>query len=448
MRYAIEPGLDIYRGEALATLRDFKDACVDMCVTSPPYWGLRDYGIPGTVWGGDANCKHTWNMKRVATEVGRGNWAQGVNGRGEVQPGGVDAKREPIRSSSKRGHCKKCGAWKGCLGLEPDPEMFIKHCVEVFREVRRVLKDEGTLWLNIGDSYASGGRKVYDVNHRPRKARRRGKLSGGTETVDMSSVPRPANPDGLKAKDLIGIPWMLAFALRADGWYLRSDIIWAKPNGMPESVTDRPTRAHEYLFLLAKSPNYYYNSEAIRTPPKAGTILRLSQPGLDDQAGRTRANSGRKTNGPMKAKLTKKDAKSTLLGNAHGRHFLGEAIPEAERRDKQRGHSRKHDGFNERWDQMTREEQIISGAQLRDVWWITPAQFSEAHFATFPEDLIRPCILAGAPVGGVVLDPFLGSGTTALVARKLGCKTIGIELNEEYIQIALRRLSQSVLGFA
>jgi DNA modification methylase len=233
-------------GDVLARLRSLAGGSVHCVVTSPPYWGLRDYDLPPSVWGGDLTCEHEWLLTAMATEVGRGNWAQGVNGRGEVQPGGVAAKREPIRSEAQTGFCQKCGAWLGCLGLEPTPQLFTEHVVEVFREVRRVLRKDGTCWVNMGDSYSSqpGQRKTTD------KIGPKQESNAGANTAPSRCV------EGLKPKDLCGMPWRVAFALQADGWWLRQDIIWAKPNPMPESVTDRCTKAHEYLFLLTKSARY------------------------------------------------------------------------------------------------------------------------------------------------------------------------------------------------
>lgn len=310
-------------------MRQFPDGCVDCCVTSPPYFGLRDYGMDGQ------------------------------------------------------------------LGLEPTPDGYVDRMVDVFREVRRLLKPTGTLWLNIGDSYAANrGYQVPDSKH-----------------IDVGNSQGAKVPDGYKAKDLLMIPAMLAIALRKDGWYLRSDIIWSKPNPMPESVTDRPSCAHEHVFLLSKSAKYYYDAAAIATPMKNSSLNRLAQD-VDAQAGSERANGGAKSNGNMKA---------------------------VQKKDKQRGHSRKHAGFNDRWDSMTREEQQSYGANARNVWEIATKPFRGAHFATFPPELPRRCIVAGCPVKGWVFDPFMGSGTTGQVAEENGRHWFGCELNPEYIKIARNR---------
>ena len=302
------------------------------------------------------------------------------------------------------------------LGLEATPELYVAKMVAVFREVRRVLRDDGTLWLNLGDSY---------INH-PASAVNRNGMSG-TLNNGVADFPcrdgtrgdqkRVGIPNGLKVKDLAGIPWRVAFALQADGWYLRQDIIWAKPNPMPESVTDRCTKAHEYLFMFAKSERYFYDQEAIKEPMSMSSVERLSQPNLENQEGSDRVPG--KTNGNMKA--------------------VGKI-------DKQRGHGRRHAGFNDRWDAMEKEEQCSGMRNKRTVWTIPTQPYSEAHFATFPPKLIEPCILAGCPSGGLVLDPFAGSGTTIQVAQQLGRRGVGIELNPAYITLADTRTAQTGLA--
>lgn len=354
-------------------MRTLPDQSIHCCVTSPPYFGLRDYGVDGQ------------------------------------------------------------------LGLEPTPDDFVEAMVEVFREVWRVLRDDGTLWLNLGDSYAqSGGRGTQ------------GKSGDRADRMfTASGLTKPKNADGIKSKDLIGIPWRVAFALQADGWYLRQDIIWHKPNPMPESVRDRCTKAHEYLFMLSKKPKYYFDHEAVKEPMAASSIPRLKQ-NIADQVGTSRANGGAKSNGNFKA-----------AGDVNS-------------------------GLRNR----------------RTVWTVTTKPFKEAHFATYPPDLIEPCILAGTSEGGVceecgtpynrvvertamvidrserthskgrtrssgtmvspptsetlgweqgcdcmagcvpatVIDPFFGAGTTGLVAQQHGRNWIGCELNPDYAEIARKRL--------
>jgi DNA modification methylase len=303
---------------------DLPDGSMNMCVTSPPYWGLRDYGHEGQ------------------------------------------------------------------LGLESTPEQYVANMVEVFREVKRVLRDDGTLWLNIGDSYAAqrGG------THQPAETLAGGKHGrtdeGGTVNRDRHAGYNPsrnASAIGLKHKDLVGIPWMLAFALRADGWYLRQDIIWHKPNPMPESVTDRCTKAHEYLFLLSKSERYFYDNEAIQ----------------EQSTGRDPGNK---------------------------RHKYTEAYADSETEEHRTKAGLKGVGARE-----TRNR--------RSVWTVSTRPYRGAHFATFPPALIEPCILAGCPKGGTVLDPFGGSGTTAEVALKNGRSVVLNELNPEYIKLAEARIAEA-----
>lgn len=357
--YVQDVDFTLYHGDVIDVLRELEPQSVNCCVTSPPYWGLRDYGADGQI------------------------------------------------------------------GLEATPDAYVARMVEVFREVRRVLTDDGTLWLNLGDSYAGGG----------------GFSPGAPSTSDSKSGKYGVlgslreggiKPQGIiKAKDLVGIPWRVAFALQADGWWLRSDIIWAKPNPMPESVTDRPTKSHEYVFLLSKSSSYFFDADAVREPfaPASEDRYRYAFGGAKNQA--------------------LADANKVGVGVGTRpigmRTFPGQQ-PEAERGPDGRrktsvqagdGSIEHRDG--ERWPN--------GGRNIRSVWEIATQPYAEAHFATFPLELPRRCIAAGCPADGVVLDPFMGSGTTALVARNLGRHSVGIELNADYCALAAKRLSQqSLLG--
>jgi len=343
----------ILEGDALAVLKTLPPESVHCCVTSPPYWGLRDYGTAR--WdGGDPACNHK----------------QGRPGAGRAD-GIIDdrAQRNRDGTGAMGGDCRRCGAVRidSQLGLEATPGEFIEKMTAVFREVRRVLRSDGTCWVNMGDSYNTGtsspSKESADVKH-------------GQWANSVHLGRRRANVSGLKVKDLCGIPWRLAFALQDDGWWLRQDIIWAKPNPMPESVTDRCTKSHEYVFLLTKSERYYYDHEAIKEPVTQSTTARLSQ-----------------------------DVEGQDLGAGDTRN-------------------------------------------KRSVWTVATQPYAEAHFATYPPKLIEPCILAGCPKGGVVLDPFFGSGTTGLVADRLGRDCIGIELNPAYAVIARNRIKDDAPLFA
>ena len=399
--YLSDADFTLYQGDSLEVLRGLPDESVHCVVTSPPYWGLRDYGT-GTWEGGDPDCDHATG--RNARNDGDRNGADGFAGNRNLE-GHAD-----MGALLYREECGKCGARRvdQQLGLEPTPDQYVANMVSLFREVRRVLRRDGTCWLNLGDSYAGGGGGNYGdgISVRNRKG-----IHPGTE---RGTTPKPnANVSGLKPKDLVGIPWRVAFALQADGWYLRSDIIWAKPNPMPESVTDRPTKAHEYLFLLTRSSRYFYDADAIREsytdPREGGEGFRWYSERYTNQKP-TQSNHTPTGRGPDGRRKTSVQAADGSIQHRDG----------------------------ERWPNP-------SGRNARSVWEIATQPYPEAHFATFPEELARRCIAAGCPQDGVVLDPFMGSGTTAKVARKLGRRSIGIELNPDYCELAARRLSQQSL---
>jgi DNA modification methylase len=317
----------VFHGSALEDLHGMRDGIFQCCVTSPPYWGLRDYKAEGQ------------------------------------------------------------------LGLEKSPEEYVEKLVEILREVRRVLREDGTLWLNLGDSYSRApekggsdlnGKNGYGEGYTEARhilSESKGSSDGKVGRGDRAAVRNGCT--GLKPKDLVGIPWLVAFALRADGWWLRQEIIWSKPNTMPESVKDRCTKSHEHIFLLAKSERYYFDAEAIKEPAIGADRIRSGQFG------------GNKHNG------------STT------KHSDGSIFNQATMRNK------------------------------RDVWTIATSPFPEAHFATFPPKLIEPCILAGCPYGGLVLDPFAGSGTTLATAISLDRRAIGIELQQDYLPMIQRRIEKA-----
>lgn len=349
--------VDIIIGDALESLRGLPDSGFHCCITSPPYWGLRDYGTAAWM-GGDTACKHI--EKEIRTRSSLAEWsAKNAAGGGHAVPENIQF----------RERCGTCGAIRvdKQLGMERTPEEYVAHMVDVFREVRRVLRDDGTLWLNLGDSYSAWR--------------------------DVGNTKASTIPPGLRPKDLVGVPWRVAFALQADGWYLRQDIIWHKPNPMPESVTDRCTKAHEYVFLLSKSARYCYDATAIAEP----FATHPSE------------------NYPARAKIV-------------GRGSQGAAEARGNDRDKS-------GGFPPR----------LNGRNRRSVWTIATKPFAGSHFAVMPAELARICILAGSPPGGKVLDPFAGSGTTGMVADQEGRGATMIELNESYAKMIRERTREAGL---
>jgi DNA modification methylase len=370
----------IVLGDVMTVLPGLPAGIARCCVTSPPYWGLRDYGIPPTVWGGDPSHVHEWQEKIP------GDRRKGQRGATSALADRKVAAEQVAARTVSRGQFCACGAWLGCFGLEPTPELYLEHAVMIFREVRRVLADDGTLWLNMGDCYISNTKSDEGDP----------KYKGGHDRIDN---PNRKPIPGLKPKDLLGMPWRLAFALQADGWYLRSDIIWHKPNPMPGSQVDRPTTAHEYLFLLSKSAKYFYDKSAIAEIAVTNDAAKVA---------------GWATTGKHSA-IDHAQAKDLPDGQLNIRKF---------RQNARAQDSRSTSGMRNK----------------RSVWTIPTEAMPEAHFATFPEKLVEPCVLAGSAEGDLVLDPFSGSGTTALVAAKLNRRYLGIEVNPEYVAISKRRL--------
>jgi DNA modification methylase len=451
----------LVEGHVLDVLAMVPDERVHCCVTSPPYWGLRDYGTEPQVWGG--GCQHVWGDENISKIRDSNRDTM------EWTTGGDPAAKIRGEYPSHGAFCSLCGAWRGSLGLEPSPDLYVQHIVEIFREVRRVLRSDGTLWLNLGASYAGGGRG------RGEKGWAGPKQATNVGSTTLAAVP---NLEAFKPKDLVPIPWMVALALQADGWWLRSSIIWAKGlsfathkvecphchhkhqaqysgSCMPESVRDRPTQSYEYVFLLTKRARYFYDAEAVREPTVTEDNRKPYAPGQVDARGDGRDRGG--------GQPTARDT---------------------------------------------------SGRNLRSVWAINPAPFPEAHFATFPPKLVEPCILAGTSARGVcpgcggpwervvekvasdwetrkaagatggtlskghntthgagtdhtlgqresrtigwrptctcghsdtipaiVLDPFMGSGRVARVALEHRRHYFGIDLQPEYVEMAARGIS-------
>jgi DNA modification methylase len=318
---------------------------------------------------------------------------------------------------------------EGQIGLEPSLEAYFERLLPVFDELHRVLRLNGTLWLNIGDSYANDEKWGGATG---------GKHAGG---LHGEPVGRARRKTGLKPKELMLVPFRLALALQAAGWWVRQTIIWDKPNPMPESVTDRCTQSHEYLFLLTRSERYYFDAAAIRTPlaEKTFTTFGISHAAQgNDALGGVKSDNWGRTVAVRQPKTWKTPAGwDTTTGE--GGHT---SIHRSGRADKQRGHSRRHAGFNDRWDAMTKAEQQALGANKRSVWTVATEPFTDAHFATFPARLIEPCILAGSRPGDLVLDPFGGSGTTGAVAAHHERDYLLIELNPAYVEMARQRIAE------
>lgn len=446
------------QGDCRAIMAQMPGGIFQAIITSPPYWSLRDYGLESMVWDGDPECEHKWHTstKKLAFQNNLGN-------NGSLDRSGV------VRgtSTATTGFCVHCGAWLGCLGLEPTPELYVAHLVQIFAEVKRVLRDDGTLWLNIGDSYASthcGGGSSWGFRE-------------GLASAKKAQGPRNFKiAPGLKPKDMVMIPFRLALALQADGWYIRSDIIWHKPNCVPSSVKDRPTTDFEHVFLLAKSKKYYYDSDAIREPQSSGTYKRYAE---------------------------------------------GEAIPPKKKWSENTakgGSSKTH--MQEHIEAKSGKMVAIlpNGRNKRSVWTVSTKPYKDAHFATFPPKLIEPMILAGSsdqacehcgaawvrqveakggtvgkswhdhkldlqkgmsqsPGGigdirdeagqtykritigfqpsctcesnegtgaSIVFDPFAGSGTTLAEAKRHGRHYCGIEANPEYVKLIKKRLAETI----
>jgi DNA modification methylase len=375
------PSIQLLTGDCRDLLAGLASGSVSCCITSPPYWGLRDYGLPPSTWGGDPACAHVFEVELPHGRRGK----RGISGTGGTMNPALDRSGQGPGAGGGGQFCDRCGCWRGCLGLEPTVDLFVAHLVEVFQAVRRVLRPDGTLWLNLGDSYFG------DSPCRTRSSEAFSETWDPAQTRSRGGNRRSAARQGaLKPKDLCGVPWRVALALQADGWWLRSDIVWAKPNVMPSPVRDRPTPAHEFVFLLTQSPRYYYNADAIREP--TGNEMSWEEYAAKTAPGQAWKSGGR-----------------TRYAGAH-------------KKDGGKSHP--------------------LGRNKRTVWSIpTRSVGGGVHFATFPPALVEPMILAGCPPSGTVLDCFGGSGTVGVVAAQLGRSAILMDANPAYTAMASGRIA-------
>lgn len=369
-------------GDAYEILPSFPESSIDLVITSTPYWGLRNYGFETVrVWDGSHECNHEWNEYQADRVTGGGR--RPTQSKYSSQPKG-GPEYDNIRTE---GFCTKCGAWKGSLGLEPHPQMFINHIVEICRKIKRVMKSSGSFWLNLGDTYFGGKGKPGAATSKETSSRREKgvTLQKGEWEVGTNRPQNTCKQDGkwLQPKQLLGIPWRIAIALQNDGWILRNAVIWYKPNHMPESVKDRLTSAHEFVFFLVKNKFYYFNLDLIRKPHQTEATTKLRDKSLE----------------------------------SYNQSYPGGLFST---------------GF--------RLEGHLKGKNPGDVWHINTKPFSGTHFAVFPPNLVKPIIKAGCPKNGIIIDPFCGSGTVLKVARNLRRKYIGIEINPEYCKIAEQRI--------
>lgn len=548
----------IFTGDCREVLRSMEPGSVQCVCTSPPYWGLRDYKIKPSIWGGDPACKHRFAKKPVTFNLRRGT---GLKTSPHSVRGGAH-KGTPVRTVTiERGFCLRCNAWRGCYGLEPTYQLYIEHTVEIFREVWRVLRDDGVLWLNLGDCYANSragwsAQRYMDEERddrtfrdkpfntftrgkgskHDRKGSNRAQRGDGNEGIAYGPMEQPNRQPqmGLKQKDKCMIPARVAIALQDDGWYLRQDNIWHKKNPMPESTGDRPTTAHEFMFLFAKSGDtrcwrhrdgrwvyqkpepdwrwrhrvtrdetdvpqtgkgwfrfnlwhgydYYYDAYAIMEPSSPDSHARSARarskthkyagpgPGLDGKAhgiaigspvaGRVLPEPSGWDNGEGHHGSVHRDGRRPPAESSGVRRLLpagwGQGGPNSRFHrtftpDGRRGRKADADYAgprpknNANFDAaLVMPPELVPFRNKRSVWSIATHPYKEAHFATFPPKLIEPCILAGCPKGGTVLDPFGGAGTTGVVAQQHGRNAILIEINAKYAAMAEARIKAALMG--
>lgn len=411
-----DASLTMYVGDCRAVLAELEPESIQSVITSPPYFGLRDYGLPPATWGGDPDHAHVWEWYPLAAQSGgtAASTLGAASGGHAISPEGIERSQGRQAHSGGAAAFCACGAWRGQLGLEPSPAQYLDHLVEVLRAARRVLRRDGTLWLNLGDSYANDGKW--------------GGHTGGKHVKALRDPPIGRNKryTGHKPKDRMMIPARAAIALQEDGWWLRDEIVWHKPNPMPSSVEDRTTPAHEMVYLLTKSARYRYDAAAIRERAESGpSDLRKMAEGRDRIGGLVVASSDPLMAGSGRTNVGRKRA----VGGAPLR---------------ERNVGGRDDGFTQMpGGEAEWAEDGRPGRNKRSVWTIATEPYPEAHFATFPTRLIEPMILAGTPLGGTVLDPFGGSGTVALVAERLGRRAVLIDLSPDYCRQAMERIGRA-----
>jgi site-specific DNA-methyltransferase (adenine-specific) len=375
----------IYQGNALEVLKTFPNESINCCITSPPYWSLRDYGKnTEIIWGGNNNCEHDFEVKERRLHGGTMKEEFGCS-RGT---------REMTDWKTEDGFCSKCNAWKGQLGLEPDFNLYISHLCDIFDEVKRVLRKDGTCWVNIADTYYTKSGSGFENDNISKDNSGKGIIKGN-KLKDRGL---------LQSKSLCNIPARFSIEMQNRGWILRNVIIWNKPNCMPSSIKDRFTIDFEYIFFLVKNKKYYFETQ----------YEHLSEKYAKDK----------RPYGVLRQRLYE-NSKYVKSGMIKKQDMVGNPT---------------YTGFNERYKEKQLQKNSPQGRIKRAVWTICPKPFKESHFAVFPEKLVETPLKAGCPKDGIVLDPFIGSGTTGIVALKQNKKFIGIELNPDYIEIAMRRL--------
>ena len=440
----------IRTGDCRSVMRELiaEGVRVNCVVSSPPYWALRSYDTPPQIWGGDESCAHAWGGEHKIHRTG-GDASSGLadydNGLNENTVESKVARRSFDASSEL---CSKCGAWRGELGLEPDPFLYVEHMVEVFRLVRDLMADDAVCFLNIGDTYIT----------RPTKSASLFLNGNGTARAQAAAsyrtVRQMKNISGnLKMKDMALVPQRLAIALQDDGWWIRQDIVWAKPNPMPSSTKDRFTTAHEYLWMLAKSERYFFDQEAVKEPASPNSHARMARahggvhaPGQDPHGGILAPRPNRKNLPEGQSRLAGfRDAQRAGVNpKARDRRPGGWAEGDVDHKDLKGRYprSKQNASFSAAF------VDVVEFRNKRSVWTIPTSHYTGSHYATFPEALVEPCVLAGSRVGDIIFDPFMGTGTVAKVAQRFGRRYLGCDLDAKNEALQRERIGGQTVGMA